>query len=232
MAKKGLVTLRQAQGLYPVRSRRIKKGIFITFEGIEGCGKSTHSKLLYGYLKERGFDCVHTREPGGTKAGERIRDVLLHSDGTRISDLTEMLLFEAARSQIVEEIIHPALERKKIVICDRFSDATRSYQGYGGGVKLDIIEAVNRIASRGTEPDLTILLDIDTATGLKRAKAKGIDRMEAKNISYHEKVRSGYLKLAKKYPGRIKVVKVARSVAGTQEKVREEADIVIQKYSK
>ena len=210
----------------------LRKGLFITFEGIEGCGKSTHSKLLYGYLKERGFNCVHTREPGGTEAGERIRDLLLHSNGTRISDLTEMLLFEAARSQVVEEIIRPALEGKKIVICDRFADATRSYQGYGGKVPLDIVEDVNRVATGGVEPDLTVLLDIDTATGLKRARAKGIDRIEAKNVPYHERVRSGYLKLARRYPGRIKVIRVAESMERTQEKVRQEAEIVIQKHQR
>ncbi len=207
----------------------MKKGIFITFEGIEGCGKSTQSKLLYEYLKKRGYSCVHTREPGGTKAGERIRDVLLHSKDTHISDITEMLLFEAARSQIVAETIRPALEAKKIVICDRFSDATRSYQGYGGKVALDTIEKVNRIATLGLEPDLTILLDIDTLTGLKRAKAKGPDRMESKEVSYHKRVRAGYLKLAKRFPGRIKIIKVAADINRTQKLLRQEVEIVIQK---
>jgi dTMP kinase len=212
--------------------KSLKKGLFITFEGTEGCGKSTQSKLLYEHLKKRGYDCIHTREPGGTKLGERIREVLLHSDGTHISDLAEMLLFEAARSQIVDEVIRPALAAKKIIICDRFADATRSYQGYGGKVPLETIERVNMTVTGGLEPDLTILLDIDTVTGLRRAKAKGIDRMEAKEVSYHKRVRSGYLKLAKRYPGRIKVIRVADLISVTQAIVRQEVEIVIQKYKR
>lgn len=210
----------------------MNRGLFITFEGIEGCGKSTQSKLLFEHLARQGYDCLHTREPGGTKAGERIRDVLLHSKETHISDLTEMLLFEAARCQIVEEVIRPAIVSKKIVICDRFADATRSYQGYGGKVALDTIEAVNLVATSGLEPDLTILLDLDTRTGLERAKSKGIDRMESKDLAYHERVRSGYLELSGKYPGRIKVVKVADEVDKTQALVRQEVESVIQKYNR
>ncbi len=116
--------------------KNLKKGLLITFEGPEGCGKSTHSKLVYDYLKKRSYDCVLTREPGGTKLGEEIRNVLLHSKNSNISDLAELFLFEAARSQIVEEVIRPALDRKRIVICDRFNDATFSYQGYGSGISL------------------------------------------------------------------------------------------------
>lgn len=212
--------------------KSLKRGLFITFEGIEGCGKSTQSRLLFGYLKKLGYPCVHTREPGGTKAGERIREILLHSDGTPISDLTEMLLFESARSQIVSQIIRPALKAKKIVICDRFADATRSYQGYGGKVPLETIEAVNSVATGGLESDLTILLDIDTATGLRRAKAKGTDRMENKELSYHKRVRAGYLKLAHKYPRRIKIVGVRELVNQTQDLVRREVEVVIQKYKR
>jgi dTMP kinase len=210
----------------------LNRGLFITFEGIEGCGKSTQSKLLLEYLARQGYDCVHTREPGGTKAGEKIRDVLLHSKKTHISDLTEMLLFEAARSQIVEEIIKPAMGSKKIIICDRFADATMSYQGYGGNVALDTIESINRIATGGLEPDLTIVLDLDTITGLERAKSKGIDRMESKDLAYHERVRSGYLELARNNPGRIKVIKVADEVDRTQALVRQEVESVIQKYNR
>jgi dTMP kinase len=210
------------------RLRRIKGGTFITFEGIEGCGKSTQSKLLYDRLKSlKGRSVLYTREPGGTALGEKIREIILHSDGIKISDLSELFLFEAARSQIVKEVIRPALEANKIVICDRFSDATFSYQGYGGKIPLDIIETLDRAATGGLKPDLTILLDIDTMTGLDRAKRKGVDRMEAKEVAYHERVRSGYMELAKRYSGRIKVIKVAKTIEMTQRAVACEVEHVI-----
>ena len=210
----------------------MKRGLFITFEGPEGCGKSTHSRLLCDFLKKLSYDCILTREPGGTRAGEEIRRILLHSDGVNISDLTELFLFEAARAQIVEEIIKPALAAGKIVICDRFSDATVCYQGYAGGVDLKAIKTLNMIATGGLKPDLTIVLDIDTATGLKRAKAKGIDRMERKRSAYHKRVRAGYLKLAKIYPNRIRVIKVDGSIEDTQMIVKREAGHVIQRYKR
>lgn len=200
----------------------MKRGIFITFEGPEGCGKTTHIKLMYDFLKSRSYDCVLTREPGGTRAGEEIRRLLLHEDGVAISDLAELFLFEAARAQIVEEVIEPALSKGKIVLCDRFSDATFSYQGYAGGVDLASISALDKVATSALAPDLTILLDIDTATGLERACKKGTDRMEKKDFEYHKKVRAGYLALAKKYPKRIKVIKVTGSIEETQRSVRRE----------
>ena len=212
--------------------KNIKRGIFITFEGPEGCGKSTHSRLLFDFLKERSCDCILTREPGGTKCGEEIRRILLHSDGVKISDLAELFLFEAARSQIVGEMILPSLAKDKIVICDRFSDATVCYQGYAGGIDLRSIETLNEIATAGLKPDVTILLDVDTITGLERAKAKGADRMEKKELAYHKRVRAGYLKLAKRYPERIKVVKVTGDIEHTQALVRREVDFVIQRYKR
>lgn len=205
----------------------LKKGLFITFEGIEGCGKSTHSRLLLRYLKKKGYPCMLTREPGGTRLGEEIRKVLLESNGFHISDLTELFLFEACRSQIVKDVIKPALKKKYIIICDRFSDATFSYQGYGGKVSLDIIKALDRIATCSLKPGLTILLDIETREGLKRAKKKGTDRIEAKKIAYHNRVRAGYLKLANKYPGRIKVVKVEGEIPEVQSRIRAEVDNVL-----
>ena len=210
----------------------LKRGMFITFEGVEGCGKSTHSRLLCDSLKRRSYNCLITREPGGTKVGEEIRKILLHSDGVDISDLTELFLFEAARAEIVEELIKPSLAAGKIVICDRFSDATMCYQGYAGGVDLRAIKVLNKVATGGLKPDLTILLDVDTTTGLGRAKAKGIDRMEKKQLAYHKRVRAGYMKLAKIYPGRIKVIKVDGSIEDTQVMVRREAERVIQRYKR
>lgn len=195
--------------------------LFITFEGVEGCGKTTQSKLLYDYLRKRGYGCVYTREPGGTSLGEKIRETLLHSKDIAISDLAEVFLFEAARAQIVKEVVAPALKKHKIVICDRFYDATTAYQGYGGGIRLDIIDRLNSIATGGLRPDLTILLDVGIKTGLRRAKKKGTDRMEAKAVAYHRKVRAGYLKLAGKEPRRIRIVKVEADLNRTQEKIRE-----------
>jgi dTMP kinase len=212
--------------------KSLKKGLFITFEGIEGCGKSTHSKLLFDYLKKMGFCCVHTREPGGTRLGEAVRDVLLDSKNIDISDLTELFLFEACRAQIVQEVISPALGKKCIVICDRFSDATVSYQGYGGRVDLTKIRALDKIATNGVSPDMTILLDIDTLEGLKRARKKGIDRMESKDTAYHKRVRAGYLKLAKENPERIKIIKVNGPIDKVQAKIRSEVEIVIRKFKR
>jgi len=212
--------------------KNLRKGIFITFEGPEGSGKSTQSKLLDEYLRKRSYACIHTREPGGTEVGEHIRRTLLHSDGMYISDLTELFLFEANRSQIVEEVVKPGLAKKKVVICDRFSDATVAYQGYGGQLPLEKIRLIDKAATKGLKPDLTILLDVDTATGLKRAKKKGADRMEAKTIAYHKRVRQGYLKLAKQEPRRIKVVKVKEHIKDTQKEVQRIVLNVISRYKR
>ena len=210
--------------------KSMKRGVFITFEGPEGCGKSTHSRLFCDYLRKLSIRFIHTREPGGTKTGEQIRRILLHSGSMDISDLAELFLFEASRSQLVAEVVRPALADRNIVICDRFSDATMSYQGYGGRVSLAAIRALNRIATGGLKPDLTILLDIDTAEGLRRAREKGIDRMERKDIDYHRRVRAGYLKIAKDDPRRVKVVRVNHSIEKTQALVRSKVEPLIKKY--
>lgn len=214
-----------------MEKKNLKRGLFITFEGPEGCGKSTHSKLLYAHLKRRGYPCFHTREPGGTKLGERIRKILL--DGKRIgmNDTAELLLFEASRAQLVEEVIMPALKNREIVISDRFSDATLAYQGYGGGLRLNFIKEVDRVATQGCiKPDLTVLLDVDTKMGLKRATKKRVDRMELKGLQYHKRVRAGYLKLAREDPARIRLVRVKRRIDNTQDIIRREVELVIQRY--
>ncbi len=207
--------------------KSLKRGVFITFEGPEGCGKSTQSKLLCEYLKKLGYDCVLSREPGGTRAGEEIRRILLHSGDMKISDLAELFLFEASRAQIVKEVITPAIKKRKIVICDRYTDATLSYQGYGGKVAIGTVRTLNDIASGGLAPDLTILLDIDVAAGLRRAGAKGTDRMEKKDVDYHKRVRDGYLRLAAADPGRVRVIRVRGTIGRTQGLVRQEARRVI-----
>ena len=212
--------------------RALNRGVFITFEGVEGCGKSTHSKLLFEYLKKSGYRTVHTREPGGTKLGEAVRSVLLDSSGISISDTTELFLFEACRAQIVKEIIRPALDRGCIVISDRFSDATLSYQGYGGRVDIKSIKILDKVATAGLVPDLTMLLDIDTLEGLRRARKKGIDRIEKKDLSYHKRVRAGYLKLSKEHPGRIRRVEVSGRIPEVQANIRREVEIVLRKFER
>lgn len=201
--------------------KNLNRGLFITFEGPEGCGKSTQSRMFYDYLCAQGYKCIYTREPGGTRLGEKIRQVLLHSGDITISALAELFLFEAARAQIAREVISPGLEKGKIVICDRFGDATVAYQGYAGkAASIETIKKLNMTAAAGLKPDLTILLDVDTITGLRRARKKGIDRMEAKDTAYHKRVRMGYLDLAKREPGRIKVVKAEADLNKTQENIR------------
>jgi len=198
------------------------KGKFITFEGSEGCGKSTQSKMLFDYLKTKGLRVIYLREPGGVKLSEKIREILLNPK-SKISPVAETLLYMAARAQVVEEIIQPALIAGKIVICDRFLDSTIAYQGYGLGVNIKLIKSIGNFATQGINPNLTIFLDLPVKRGLKyRHSCK--DRIEQRSISYHEKVRNGYLSLAKKEPRRIKIVRVQKDKFNTQSKVREIVD--------
>ena len=205
----------------------MSRGRFITVEGPEGSGKSTHSRLLCLHLKKKGFKVLHTREPGGTKIGEAVRKVLLDKKNKGMSGACELLLFLAARAQIVEEIIRPALARGYIVVCDRFHDATVAYQGYGAGLDLKLIDSMGRLATGGLRPDLTVLLDVETEVGLKRAGIK--DRMEIKPVRFHKKVRNGYLEIAKKEPRRIKIIRTTGApVAAIQDKIRRAVSHVVQ----
>lgn len=207
--------------------KRLRKGVFITLEGPEGCGKTTQSKLLCDFLKKEGYGVLLTREPGGTFVGEKIRDVLLNPGYKNVSKNTELMLFETARSQIVNEVILPALGKNKIVISDRFSDSTIVYQGYAGNLDIEKIKIIDKFATSDLMPDITILLDIDTKKGLERATShKKKDRMEMRPLSFHKKVRNGYLDLAKKNPKRIKIVKVSGGIEETFQKVKE----IIRKY--
>ena len=200
--------------------KKMRKGMFITFEGIDGCGKSTQSKLLCSHLRKNGHEVIFTREPGGTALAEGLRDLLL-DPANKISALAELFLYEASRAEHVSKIIIPALKKKKIVVCDRFFDATIAYQGYGRGLDLNMIESLNRFASFGLSPDMTILLDLPAGEGLRRAKALNkSDRMEKEKISFYEKVRKGYLSLARKFPKRVKVVKTSDSIENTQAMIR------------
>lgn len=177
--------------------------MFITFEGIEGCGKSTQAKRLVNRLKELAVPLVFTLEPGGTNVGQKIRHILLDSRNQHLSPLTELLLYAADRAQHVEEVIKPALEQEKWVLCDRFFDATTVYQGYARGVDMKLIVTLNEKASPGIRPDITFLIDCEVEIGLKRALKRnriqfqeGQDRFEIETKDFHEAVRKGYLTMA------------------------------------
>jgi len=203
------------------------KGIFITFEGSEGCGKSTQSRFLYEYLKKKGYDVIYLREPGGTKRGEEIRKILLDPKNN-ISPLCETLLYMAARAEVVKEVIKPALAQGKIVICDRFLDSTLAYQGYGLGVDIKAIKFMGNLVTAGIKPELTIFLDLPVKKGLKYRHAVK-DRIEKRSLAYHFRVRNGYLKLAAYEPKRIKIVKVEKDKSVTQAKIRKLVDKFLSK---
>lgn len=176
--------------------------MFITFEGCEGCGKSTQAKILYKALLKFGIDTLFTMEPGGTPLGASIRRVLKVKQGFTINPEAELLLFAACRAQLVRDVIQPALNAHRVVICDRFADSTVIYQGYGRGLDLNTIYFINDIATAHLKPDLTFLLDLKPELGLKRKHNIHRDRFDAENIDFHSRVRNGYLAEAKKDPQR------------------------------
>lgn len=185
-------------------------GLFITFEGPEGSGKTTQIKILKEYLEKQGFSVLITREPGGSKIGQDIRKILLSPDNKMMAERTELFLYAADRSQHVEEIIIPALKQDKIVLSDRFTHSTLAYQGYGRGLDMELIKQLNNQATKGLKPDLTILLDVEPQVGLKRAKARNAgDRIEQEEESFHLRVRKGFLQLVKENQDTIKVVDAA-----------------------
>lgn len=208
-----------------------KRGVFITFEGPEGSGKTTQAALLYAYLVNKGCKCVLTREPGGIPLSEKIREILLNPKNKGINVVCETLLFEASRAALVEKVIKPSLSKGLIVISDRFSDATLAYQGFAGRQNIDTIKIIDGYAVQGVRPDITVLLDIDIREGLIRAggkrKYKGRDRMEQKSPAYHKAVRRGYLALAKAEPQRIKVIKTQAEIEKTHQLVIKETDLFL-----
>jgi dTMP kinase len=205
--------------------------MLITFEGIEGSGKTTQVELLYGYLQGKGYNLLKTREPGGTALGEALRRILLRQD-LRVFPLSEVLVFMAVRAQHMEEVITPALQRNAVVLCDRFADASHVYQGYGRGVDFGIISTLNRLVTKGVTPNLTVLLDCEVATGLGRKLAADgrQDRFEEEEAAFHERIRKGYLKLAEEEPKRIFVVDGKGNAEATHKIIRDRVEKLLRSH--
>jgi len=210
---------------------------FITFEGIEGCGKTTQIRMARDDLRRRRIPVLVTEEPGGAALGKHIRKLLLNQGECRIDAKAELLLFAAARAQHVQEVILPALAADRVVLCDRFSDATLAYQGFGRGLNLEFIQSLNHFSAAALEPDLTILFDLPVEVGLGRAidriaRLEGgarEDRFEQEDLAFHRKIRSGYLTLAGEQPGRFRVVDASRDLQAIRQEVRTLIGTVIQR---
>ncbi len=195
----------------------MKKGLFITFEGADGCGKTTQLNLLKEYLIDMGCNVLVTREPGAKGLGERLRDILLNYDG-EVSDRCESFLFLADRAQHIDTIVKPALDLGQIVLCDRHTDSTVAYQGYGRGLDIEQINRLNNIATDGLKPDLTLVFDVDIETSMQRVGGEK-DRMESSGDEFFNKVRYGYLEIAKKEPQRVKVIDATKPIEDVFEQV-------------
>lgn len=195
----------------------MNKGLFITFEGADGCGKTTQLNLLKDYLEQKGKEVVVTREPGAKGLGEHVRKILLNYDGV-VSDRCESFLFLADRAQNIDVIVKPAIEEGKIVLCDRHTDSTVAYQGYGRGLDLGEINMLNNLATGNRKPDLTLVFDVDIETSMKRVGQEK-DRMEQAGNEFFNRVRNGYLAIAKNEPDRVKVIDSTSSIAEVQNEV-------------
>ncbi len=199
----------------------MKKGLFITVEGTDGSGKSTQIKLMKKYIEDKGYQTVFTREPGGTSISEKIREVILDVNNKEMSRTAEMLLYAASRAQHVSEVIKPAVDQGKVVICDRFVDSSYVYQGFGRGIDLKLIELVNQVALEGVQPDITFFFDISPEIALKRRiESTGADRIEQEKMDFHLRVYEGYKKLALLYPDRIKSIDSSRSIGEIAENIK------------
>lgn len=207
------------------------KGLLITFEGIDFCGKTTQVLLLQEHLIAKGHEVVEVREPGGTEISEKIRGVLLDRENLPMAPAAEMLLYQASRAQLTGEVILPALEKGKIVLCDRYYDSTTAYQGYGRGLDLDLVRKVNELATSGTRPHLTFLLDVSPGEVFTRIENLDLfgDRMEDQRISFYKKVRDGYLTMAKSEPDRFRVIPGRRSVKDIASLIAKEVDKLMDK---
>ena len=202
----------------------MKKGYFITFEGADGCGKTTQSKLVQEYLENSGYEVIWTREPGAKGLGQNIRELLLHYDG-EVAPMCEAFLFLADRAQHIEHLIKPAVNAGKIVICDRHTDSTIAYQGYGRGEDIKQLKYLNSLATGDIKPDLTFVFDVFTEVAQKRVGDEK-DRMESAGMEFHKKVRQGYLEIAKQEPERVKVIDANNNI----ERVFEDTKKMLEKF--
>ncbi len=194
--------------------------MLITFEGIDGCGKSSQARLLADHLKDAGIETILVREPGGTELSEQIRHLVLDTTYTHpVSHTAELLLFAASRAQLIKEVIIPAIERDAVVICDRFTDSTVAYQGFGRELPLAHIEHINRLASQDLEPDITFLIDVPIETAINRRKSMGDDRMEAESRVFFSHVMQGYMHQAQRHPDRIHVLDGSDSLEAIHAKI-------------
>jgi len=206
----------------------MKKGLFITFEGGDGSGKTTQINLLREYIAGKGMDVVTVREPGGVPVSEKIREIILDNRNTDMDNITEMLLYAASRAQLVSQVIIPALDSQKCVICDRFVDSSYVYQGIARGLGLEIVKTVNDIATHNIVPDITFFMDIDPATALKRRfDATEPDRMESEDFSFHMKVYEGYVEIAGMFPDRIKRINGSLQVEEAFLQIKKHIDALI-----
>jgi dTMP kinase len=199
--------------------KRLYPGTFVTLEGPEGAGKTTQLKLLAKHLDALGHKHIVTRDPGGTPLGKQIRRILLNPE-TPVCPVAELLLYEADRAQHVAEVIVPALEQGLLVLCDRYTDSTAAYQGYGRGLDFALINQLNEIATSGLKPDLTILFDIESEAGLARLHPSGHDRLEREALEFHHKVRQGYLTMAGEEPDRWRILDASKAMSVVQEELR------------
>jgi len=207
----------------------MSNGFFITFEGGEGSGKTTQSELLYNNLKQKGLKVTRTREPGGTILAESIREILLKGEKDKMSSLTELYLFAAARRDHIDNVIAPSLKNNEIVICDRFIDSTTAYQGYAGNIDLNLINSINNFTIGSIIPNITYIFDIDPNIGLKRSINTTSDeiRFEEKDIGYHKKIRSGFLEIAKNNSDRCIVIDAEQELKKIEEFL---LNLTIKKY--
>ena len=202
-----------------------KKGLFITFEGADGCGKTTQINLLKDYLENKNYEIITTLEPGGSDIGKKLRQILLHHDGF-VSPRAEMFMYLADRAQHIDTVIKNNVEKNKIVLCDRHIDSTVAYQGYGRGEDIEQINLLNEIATEGYKPDLTFVFDVDSEVAQKRV-GNVKDRLESEGLEFHRKIRQGYLELAKKYPNRIKVINSNKTIEEVFEQVKKIIDEIL-----
>jgi dTMP kinase len=208
--------------------------LFITFEGVEGSGKTTQIQRLKKYLTQKGIPCKVTREPGGCPISEKVRRILLNPDHRKMVPLSELFLYEAARAQHVKEVIDPLLKKGVVVLCDRFNDATIAYQGYGRKIDLELVKNLNRFSSQTIRPDVTFLLDCPSHLGLKRAlrrnrtlKREKEGRFEQEKVQFHHRVRKGYLSIAKKEPNRVKLIDTRQGEEKVFERIQKIVDELI-----